>query len=126
VPCARHWVDAQLDAPTVDRRTREAVRLAVTEACTNVVIHAYPDTTDGRLVVAVHLAHGSIVVTVCDDGVGVRPRTDSPGLGCGIALIEGLADTLHIRDRHPGAELRMTFHLATNERPGPQRARNRQ
>ena len=86
----------------------------MTEACTNVVLHAYPHITGGGLMVAVRLGDEALVVTVSDAGVGLRPRSDSPGLGRGLELIEALSDTLQIRDRDPGAEVRMTFHLAPN------------
>ena len=61
------------------------VDLAVTEAATNVVVHAYRDRAAGDapgvLRLAVRLEDGFLHVSVADDGVGLSPRHDSPGLG---------------------------------------------
>src|SRR4051812_42266737 len=56
------------------------IKLAVSEAATNVVLHAY---REGAGDVHVHAERegGMLRVWVCDDGGGIVPRTDSPGLG---------------------------------------------
>ena len=43
------------------------VKLAVTEACTNVVVHAYPD-GDGPMSVTAGLTDGALTVVVSDEG----------------------------------------------------------
>ena len=90
------------------------VALAVGEACANVVVHAYPPGDVGPLVVHAEIRRGNeIVVTVCDQGQGMTPRPDSPGLGLGLPLIANLADRLEIHDgaEGVGTELVMAFSL---------------
>ena len=41
---------------------------------------------------------GRTVVIVEDEGVGLRPRPDSPGLGLGLPTMAQVADRLHIDD----------------------------
>jgi anti-sigma regulatory factor (Ser/Thr protein kinase) len=94
---------------------RTDVALAVGEACANVVVHAYPPGDVGPLVVHAAQPTGrpELVITVMDQGQGMVPRPDSPGLGLGLPLIANLADHLEIHDGPDGAgtELVMTFSL---------------
>jgi serine/threonine-protein kinase RsbW len=88
------------------------IRLAVTEACANVVVHAYPDGTNGPMEVLAGFDDGALTVLVRDWGHGIRPRPDSPGLGLGLSLIAALAETVqlgHGEEEH--TEVRMTFSL---------------
>ena len=76
------------------------------EACANVVVHAYPPGDVGPLIVHAEIKDGEILIEVCDQGQGMTPRPDSPGLGLGLPLIANLADRLEIKDgagepRHP-------------------------
>ena len=51
--------------------------------------------------------------TVSDDGCGMVPRLDSPGLGVGLPFIAHTADTLDIEHNDSGGtELRMSFRIA--------------
>jgi nitrate/nitrite-specific signal transduction histidine kinase len=51
-------------------------------------------------------------VTVSDDGVGMMPRLDSPGLGVGLPFIADTADTLDIDSiEGGGTQLRMSFRV---------------
>jgi len=90
------------------------VRLAVTEACTNVVLHAYAGNRPrGILEVDARRADGALVVIVRDFGSGLAPRPDSPGLGIGLSLMALLASRFEVR-RDPGerTEIVLTFDLA--------------
>jgi serine/threonine-protein kinase RsbW len=90
------------------------IALAVSEACTNVVIHAYrEDIEAGELTVALELEACSLHVQVRDGGMGMRPRTDSPGLGLGLPLIASVADGFAVEPAADGGtELCMRFDLA--------------
>jgi anti-sigma regulatory factor (Ser/Thr protein kinase) len=73
------------------------VKLAVSEAATNVVVHAYPDASEpGVIHLEVTVAAGELRVSVIDTGPGLRPRQDSPGLGLGLAIIGQLADNFEL------------------------------
>jgi serine/threonine-protein kinase RsbW len=89
----------------------EAVQLGVSEAVTNVVVHAYSDAPKpGSLEVAAALAGGELWVIVTDSGAGLRPRRDSPGLGLGLGLIAQISDGVDLEHRASGGlELRMRF-----------------
>ena len=88
--------------------------LAVGEACANVVVHAYPPGDVGPLIIHAEVLKGrDICITVTDQGQGMTPRPDSPGLGLGLPLIANLADRLEIQDGPDGVgtELLMAFTL---------------
>lgn len=93
----------------------EEIALAVSEALSNAVLHAYVDKEQPGPVTVEASAEGSaLIVVVYDEGSGMVPRLDSPGLGIGLPLIAQMADHLDIEDRdgQPGVCLRMTFALA--------------
>ena len=92
----------------------DAVKLAVSEAVTNAVMHAYVDAAEpGEVHVATCMRDGTVYVTVRDDGIGMMPRLDSPGLGVGLPFIADTADTLDIASGEGGGtELRMSFRVA--------------
>jgi len=92
----------------------QGLKLAVSEACTNVVLHAFRGREPGRLVVRATIEDGRrLRVTVSDDGLGMTPRVDSPGLGLGLSLIASAADDFSV-DRDGGGlgtRLCMLFRL---------------
>lgn len=93
---------------------RTDLALAVGEACANVVVHAYPPGDIGPLIVHAEIIQEvEIRVNVCDQGQGMTPRPDSPGLGLGLPLIANLCDRLEIHDGPDGVgtELEMAFSL---------------
>ena len=90
------------------------VRLAVSEALTNIVMHAYAGRDPGDMIVEAWCDEDEhLVVRVCDEGHGLIPRTDSSGLGIGIGLMASMADTFRIanRDGTPGTIVSMRFSL---------------
>ena len=91
----------------------EQVRLAVSEALTNVVLHAYVGAAEpGPVRVEAQVAAADLEVVVADEGRGMVPRLDSPGLGLGLALIAHAADNLDVHDGDiVGTQLRMSFKL---------------
>lgn len=114
------------------------VCLAVTEACTNVVLHAYPDDRPGPLEVTLWSTPGehaepTLNVLVTDSGRGLPAagsaaadalasppgRRDEGhghvGLGLGLGLMGALASTFSIGDDgHGQTEVRMTFRLSAH------------
>lgn len=99
------------------------MKIAVTEACTNVVVHAYAE-QPGPLEVAMEVEHGRLMLTIRDRGLGMRPlpsETEGPPLGFGLALIASLSDEFGIVGGRHGTEVRMAFELAEDDDPPPLR-----
>jgi anti-sigma regulatory factor (Ser/Thr protein kinase) len=89
----------------------DSIRLAVSEAATNVVVHAYEDES-GRIQLDAGLSSGELWVLIADDGLGMRPQAQSPGLGFGLSLISQVCDEFEIAKRSSGGlEVRMRFAL---------------
>jgi anti-sigma regulatory factor (Ser/Thr protein kinase) len=74
------------------------VQIAVTEACSNVVVHAY-DGQIGTLEVEARYEEGQLAVWVRDFGRGITQPTQAPGLGIGLNLIASMADVF---EAYPG------------------------
>lgn len=88
-----------------------ALVLAVSEAATNVVLHAYHAREPGLVRVEADVEDGTIEIVVADDGGGF---TDAPvpGLGFGLAFMRERALAFEIRDRPAGGvEVWMRFAL---------------
>ena len=116
VPRLRHGVTRFAARAGASDRVRRKVALAVSEACTNAVVHAYRGArTRGRPEVSVCAERRDrcLQVTVSDSGCGPRPRADSPGLGLGTPLMAVLADHLEITQNPegPGTVVRLRFAL---------------
>jgi serine/threonine-protein kinase RsbW len=113
IAVVRHAFGALGEAYAVDEQIISNIRLAVTEACTNVVVHAYPDGREGPLEVLATLREEKLVVVVRDEGPGIGPRPDSPGLGLGLPLIVSLTESVILgRDEDEHTEVRMTFPMS--------------
>jgi len=102
------------DAYELDPDFLSDLRTAVTEACNNVVIHAYPENGDGLLEVDADAGDGTAVeVTVRDFGAGLQPVTVLPeqrSLGLGLPLIAALSRSYQIRGGSgSGLEVKMIF-----------------
>ena len=108
---ARNWAaGAALEAGATPDVV-EAVRLAVSEAVTNVVLHAYPE-APGEVHLTLAVADGEFWVLVADEGRGHQSRPTTPGLGWGLALIADACQDFMITERSGGGtELRMGFWL---------------
>jgi anti-sigma regulatory factor (Ser/Thr protein kinase) len=119
VAVARHAIGGFADVVDLAEQTLADVKLAVTEACTNVVVHAYPG-GDGPMGVRATVDDDLLRVVVVDEGRGIVPRADSPGLGLGLPLIATLAESLELgTGSNEETEVRMTFRLDAADRPGP-------
>src|SRR5688572_16487058 len=71
----------------------DSVKLAGSEALTNVVRHAYIESDEpGPMIVETWVDRDAVLMVVCDEGCGLKPRPDSPGLGLGLPLLAQVAD----------------------------------
>lgn len=96
----------------LDPQTLADIRLAVTEACTNVVLHAYPQGEEGPLEIRADIDADRLSVIVRDRGLGITPRADSPGLGLGLPLIASLTEAVELRrNEDDRTEVSMVFSL---------------
>jgi serine/threonine-protein kinase RsbW len=96
------------------------LKLALTEACTNSVRHAYAG-GEGTVEILYELHDDKLVVEVADEGEGFEPPGEPSAAlsddelsegGLGIAIIEALADEFEIRERaQGGSSLRFVKHL---------------
>ena len=94
-----------------DRAVLSDIALAITEATTNAVLHAYRDTDKpGTVAVTAALDGDHVSFSVRDEGSGLAPRVDSPGLGLGLGLIAQVADSADVRaPENGGTEVIMRF-----------------
>jgi stage II sporulation protein AB (anti-sigma F factor) len=94
----------------------EDLRLAISEALSNAVLHAFrTQELPGTVTVTVDVTPDQLVEAIVrDDGIGMSPRADSPGLGLGLGLIGAVADTVEHRLPADGVgfELWMCFRLS--------------
>ena len=91
------------------------LKLALTEACTNSIRHAY-DGQDGVVEIVYELHAGSLAIEVSDDGRGFdhdEPREQSEDElsegGLGIAIIQSIADEFELGPGEGGRGSRLRF-----------------
>jgi anti-sigma regulatory factor (Ser/Thr protein kinase) len=103
---------AVLDALKGIAVDRDAIGVVVSEAVTNAVLHAYRDRErPGRVHVRADLRDEGVEIAVADGGLGMRPRSDSPGVGLGMPLIADLADDVVVSSAGPGTKISAHFLL---------------
>jgi serine/threonine-protein kinase RsbW len=95
-------------------RVAADIGLAVSEACTNVVVHAYREQQPGSIALTAEAEDEHLVLHVVDEGEGLTPRADSPGMGLGLPLIARLTERFEVLPgpEGRGTELCMCFSLA--------------
>jgi serine/threonine-protein kinase RsbW len=95
----------------------DAIRLAVSEAVTNVVLHAYRDRT-GTFHLTAAVAGEELWVLVADDGCGYKTPPQQPGLGWGLTIIAQHSKHYIITERATGGtEVRMRFPIPPTGEP---------
>jgi anti-sigma regulatory factor (Ser/Thr protein kinase) len=109
VAVVRETVRREAEAMGMGPREVDDLRTVVSEACNNVVLHAYPPEARERpLEIEMGRDGDSLEVVVRDRGKGIRPRTDSTpeSLKLGLSLIGSLASCFQLRSgREQGTEL---------------------
>jgi len=97
----------------------DAVRLATSEAMTNCVLHAYRG-EPGAIHINAAVVSGELWILISDDGRGLAPRADRPGLGLGLGLISQVSDDFAIGSRASGGtEVRIRFTLSDDGARAP-------
>jgi serine/threonine-protein kinase RsbW len=118
VALARGMLSAVLELLKCGPELLDDVKMAVSEACNNVVLHAYPDRV-GPLCVDLELPAGTLVVVVRDRGIGLSTGAPAKGrLGVGLPMMETLADDAQfVEASGGGTEVRLRFGVDSQ---GPQ------
>jgi serine/threonine-protein kinase RsbW len=113
VAVVRQALAGMADALAVDAAVLADMKMAVSEACTNVVVHAYEDSS-GVLEVDMSAGENDLTIRVRDHGTGIQPQVprtrEVPALGLGLPLIAALSDSFELHgSAGQGTEVRMTF-----------------
>jgi serine/threonine-protein kinase RsbW len=100
----------------VEADTLADVKLALTEACSNSIRHAYREGRAGVVDVVFELNGSQVAVEVTDEGSGFDvDANDESGLldegGLGLAIIRAVSDELAIESDHDGSRLRFVKYL---------------
>ena len=114
VPLIRHALAGLAEALDMEPSEVADLKTVVTEACMNVVVHAYED-EDGVLEVDAWPEQECLVVSVRDYGAGIRPLADVEhrSLRLGLPLIAALTRSFSIRGAPgEGTEVRMMIPFA--------------
>jgi anti-sigma regulatory factor (Ser/Thr protein kinase) len=130
IALVRQVLSGIADGIGVDPALTADMKIAITEACTNVVMHAYPD-QPGPVEISIERLGVNLAVGVRDAGIGFRPlapfdaatdpEAQPPTVGFGLALIASLSDEFGIVSGPNGTEVKMVF--ALGDEPPPDAAR---
>ena len=109
---ARNAVKDFLRSVGADPGALSDVLLAVSEVVTNCVVHAYRGQPGGKVDLEARRTGDQLLLSVADEGAGMAPRHDSPGLGLGLPLVGRVAQRVDITAQAGGGTLvRMRFDL---------------
>lgn len=109
IPRARGALAQFAAASGAGQERLDAVRLALSEAMTNAVVHAYRG-NPGRVYLTAWLVADELWVLIADEGSGLRATSRHRGLGIGLGLIQQVSDQLAIVERAGGGtEVRLCF-----------------
>src|ERR1700716_3789818 len=104
VVLVRETLTGVAEAIGLEAADLDDIRTAVTEACNNVVLHAY-EGEEGPLQVELYVAADAVEVVVRDHGMGIKPhiRSDEEAaLGIGLSIIQALAPRVEVKDVEGG------------------------
>ncbi|MCD1261208.1 anti-sigma B factor RsbW [Paenibacillus athensensis] len=110
----------------------EDMKVAVSEACNNAVLHAYPAEAPGSMELSFELSDVALTIRVRDEGLGVRQESladtrrpmddmtplggeaDFGGLevgGLGLYLMEALMDEVQVHSEPGGTEVMLVKYI---------------
>lgn len=118
VPNARGAITRLCEHLELEDELSGNIRLAVTEACTNCVLHAYEadDAASSTFALEARVEDDALLVVVRDAGTGMaRARSCTKGLGLGLSLMRRAASSVDITSR-PGGGTRVAMRFALGSR----------
>lgn len=121
VAVVRHALAGLAERLGMDEASLADLKTVVTEACMNVVVHAYAGQEPGPLEVEAESELDGLTVVIRDHGMGIRPRpdVDRPSLRIGLTLIAALSSSFEIKGgADKGTEIRMHLPLRSREQGG--------
>ena len=115
VPSARSAITRLCEQLELEEELVGQIRLAVTEACTNCVLHAYDDAAGAAgstFALEARVDDDDLVVVVRDAGAGITAvRSTKAGLGFGLRLMRQAASSMDVTSR-PGRGTRVAMRFA--------------
>jgi anti-sigma regulatory factor (Ser/Thr protein kinase) len=90
------------------------IALAVTEAASNVVRHAYPD-RPGMIDLRAESEDDHLRIRIADAGVGLGEPSPQRGLGAGLRIMQGLAETRLVSEPGRGTAVELVFCVAKSD-----------
>jgi serine/threonine-protein kinase RsbW len=120
VVLVRQMLSGLAEAVGIDAIELNDISTAVTEACNNVVLHAYPG-AEGPLEVELYVCASAIEVVVRDRGRGIQPAVSraAQSAGIGLSVIRALSRA-HFEDvEDGGTEVSMRFATPLTREPEP-------
>jgi serine/threonine-protein kinase RsbW len=118
VAVVRHALAGLAERLGMDQASLADLKTVVTEACMNVVVHAYAGMEPGPLEIEAESDGDGLTVVIRDHGSGIRPRPDieRPSLRIGLTLIAALSSSFQIKGgADKGTEIRMHVPLHARE-----------
>lgn len=108
--------------PSVDEITD--IKTAVSEAVTNCVVHAYPTSMKGEVVLRCELEDDTVSISVSDRGVGIKDinkarepfytsKPSSERSGMGFTVMESFMDDVQVVSNSFGTTVKMTKKIAS-------------
>jgi serine/threonine-protein kinase RsbW len=101
-----------------DEESVARIAIAVSEACSNVVSHAYKEDEAGTIEIEAWAKGSDIVFSIRDNGTPLAQRSaGSTGAGLGLYLIGSLSDDCELRNpEEGGTEILIGFRLKGDDR----------
>ncbi|HYG96486.1 MAG TPA: ATP-binding protein [Solirubrobacterales bacterium] len=118
VAVVRHALAGLAERLGMDEASLADLKTVVTEACMNVVVHAYAGSEPGPLEIEAESDLEGLTVVIRDHGLGIRPRPDveRPSLRIGLTLIAALSSSFEIKGGvDKGTEIRMHLPLQARD-----------
>jgi len=109
---SRFTIAVNVDESILEGDTSICLGLIVTELVINALKHAFPNGDGGKIIVDYRSRGSWWILSVSDDGVGIRTGAEAPKPGLGTGIIEALSRQLNcrirIQDAMPGTAVSMT------------------